>query len=62
MKGIKHTEKRKNKAGNAHKKPIIIDGTEYDSRKTASEILNIPKTTIFTRLNSNKYKNYKYKQ
>jgi group I intron endonuclease len=43
--------------------PVIINNIEYESYKNASDILNIPTTTIRWRVLSKnpKYKNYKYK-
>jgi hypothetical protein len=53
--------RKKNSFNNSNKKEIIIDNIKYDSISEASNILNIDRSLIRSRLKSSHFKNYLFK-
>jgi hypothetical protein len=51
VRGIPKTNESKLKNRLAHNKSVVINGVTYESGKKASEILNLPNTTISAWLN-----------
>jgi hypothetical protein len=46
---------------NPRRRPVIVDGVEYECLKIASELTGVPKSTIQNRLNSANFKEMYFK-
>lgn len=46
---------------NPRRRPVMVDGIEYECLKIASEVLDIPKSTLQNRLNSENFKEVYFK-
>lgn len=57
----KQSTKTRSKISQSNRKPIEVNGTNYDSPITASLILSIKYTTLVARLKSKNYPTYLYK-
>lgn len=58
---VSHETKNKMMLKNTNRKEIFINNVLFESIHNASRILKIPKTTIFRRINNDKFPEYQYK-
>jgi len=60
MKGIKYSKERCTAMGLTKRKPILVEGEVYPSRKEAAKILNIPESTVGFRIKSGSFPDWIY--